>query len=67
MISSTMSVPTSALIDRALAAAEADAAEHRGRQRGDLEADADVAAGGRQPRREEDAAERREHARRRRS
>ena len=59
MISSTISVPTSALIDRALAAAEADAAEHGRGQHGDLEADADVAAGRRQARREEDAAERR--------
>ena len=47
---------------RTLAAAEADAAEHARRQHGDLEADADVAAGGGQARGEEDAAHRREHA-----
>jgi len=35
---------------RALATAEADAAEHAGRQHGDLEANADVAAGSGEPR-----------------
>ena len=48
--------------DRALAAAEGDAAEHGRRQHDHLEADADVAADGAEPRREEQRADRGQHA-----
>ena len=62
MISSTISVPTSAFGDRALAAAEADAAEHGRRQHRDLEADADVAADRAEAGGEEQRADRGQHA-----
>ena len=60
---STMIEPTMRLDDRAAAAAEAVAAEHGCGQGRDLEADAGVGAGPAQARGEEDAGQRRQHAR----
>ena len=47
---------------RSLAAAQRNAAEHRGRQHDDFEADADVAADGTEPRRKEQRADAGQHA-----